>query len=505
MALATYRFRLAEPGIDIDQLQSETDATAAFDAATVGQIVDIIIDDSKIDDLVESMASRGYIQIGGANPGGTPGDASDFVRRTGDTMTGNLVIDGATADISLTAGARITGVPDVPTANTDAVNANYVQNLVNARDPKESSRLCTGGVNLVGDGWIAAGSGVGKTLTSPDDLIGNNDFDGITAAIGDRILVKDGVGASAVHNGIYTVTQLANGTDPTILTRATDFDGNPAGEVTQGAFTFVAQGTTCAATGFILITPDPITVDTDQLTFTQIAAVDSVVAGAGLSRTINTMAVDLDTAADAQGVGTGGGSSGLEFDAAGDTGQLRVKVDPAGGIQRTGNGLAVELDPAGAIVVGANGLSANVDGVTITIVGNELVAATQSDGSSQLLFGAGQVFTTTTDRYLFPSYSDGNAETAPIQIRASRNGLLRNLRVRHNSPAGNGNNVVYTLRLNGTPTSLAATLASTATDGSDLVDSIAVTAGDLLDIIVTKAAGTGSAPRDVTATVEFTV
>ncbi len=73
--------------------------------------------------------------------------------------------------------------------------------------------------------------------------------------------------------------------------------------------------------------------------------------------------VELDTSADATGAGTGGGSSGLEFDTSGDAGKLRVDVDGTdGAIERTADGLAVR-----------------VDGSTITIVGNQLVAAGASE------------------------------------------------------------------------------------------------------------------------------
>lgn len=504
MAIQNYRFRKVEPGVDEDQLRLETDATATVGSSSTGQVLDVQIEETLLDDLIESMASRGYVQVGGVNPPGTPGDDAEFVRRSGDTMTGDLVVDGATANVSLTNNARVTGVLDVPVAPTDAVNANYVQAVINSRDPKESSRLCTGGVDIVGAGWTPAGSGVGKTLTSPTNATSNNDFDGVTAVVGDRVLVKDGAGANAVSNGIYEVTQLADGAaNPAILTRAADFDEDA--EVTQGAFTFVVEGTTCASIGFILITADPITVDTTQMTFTEISAADLVIAGAGLDRTANTLSVDLDAAADAQGVGTGGGSSGLEFDAAGDSGQLRVKVDPSGGIQRSGNGLQLELDPAGAIVTGANGVAANVDGVTIQIVGNELTAVSASDGAAQLMFGTGRINGGTSSRFLFPGYDDGNALNDPSQFRISRAGTIQNLRVRHNDPRGNGNAIVYTLRVNGTPTALSASLNSTASDGSDLTNQIVVAAGDLIDIIVTKAASVGSAPRQIVATLEFTV
>lgn len=140
-----------------------------------------------------------------------------------------------------------------------------------------------------------------------------------------------------------------------------------------------------------------------------------------------------------------------------------------------------------------------VDTTSLTFEGT--VAGADATGS--LLFGAGQIGSSTTDRYLFPAYSDSLAQTSAVQFRAPRAGTLQKLRVRHNITAGNGNNVVYTLRKNGTPTALTATLASTANDASDLVNTVGVAAGDLLDVIATKASTIGASPRDVTASIEY--
>jgi len=125
-------------------------------------------------------------------------------------------------------------------------------------------------------------------------------------------------------------------------------------------------------------------------------------------------------------------------------------------------------------------------------------------GSAQLLWGDNTVGSTTTTRYLTPGYDDGLAETIPTQIRAIRAGTVQNMRVRHNTPGGNGNSIVYTLRVNGVASALSVTLASTASDNSDLASTVAVAAGDLLDIEVTKAAVVGAGgPNNVALTVEF--
>lgn len=133
----------------------------------------------------------------------------------------------------------------------------------------------------------------------------------------------------------------------------------------------------------------------------------------------------------------------------------------------------------------------------------------QPGGTDQVPYGSivawgdNSVVATTTTRYLTPYYHDAEAQTSPIQFRVPRAGLFRNLRVRHNSPNGNGNAIVYTLRVEGIASALSVSLASTAADGSDLVNSVSVANGNRIDIEVTKALAVGTSPNDITATAEF--
>jgi len=134
-------------------------------------------------------------------------------------------------------------------------------------DPKNSCRLKT-----VGDysSWIGAGAGTGKTFTSPNNLVANNVFDAEVAVVGDRILVTSAGGLDTIpnlNNCIYEVTQLANGSVPTILTRTTDADNTPAGEVSAGLYVFVTEGFDAHDSGWLLITNDPITIDVTPLVF----------------------------------------------------------------------------------------------------------------------------------------------------------------------------------------------------------------------------------------------
>jgi hypothetical protein len=120
--------------------------------------------------------------------------------------------------------------------------------------------------------------------------------------------------------------------------------------------------------------------------------------------------------------------------------------------------------------------------------------------AAELLFGAESVATNTTPRYLLPAYSPDPAPTAPVQVPFSRAGTLRNLYI-HQTGDGNGTNITYTVRINSVATALAVTMASTDDAGFNIADSVAVSAGDLIDIEVTKAGGVGNSPDDITCTV----
>jgi hypothetical protein len=118
-------------------------------------------------------------------------------------------------------------------------------------------------------------------------------------------------------------------------------------------------------------------------------------------------------------------------------------------------------------------------------------------------WGNTSVSSTATTRYLTPGWGDNIAPVSPIQFRAPKAGTLRNLYIRHNSPAGNGNNIVYTVRVNGVATSLTVTLACNSSDANDTAHTVAVAQGDRLDIEVTKSVSIATSPSDVSATLDI--
>lgn len=154
-----------------------------------------------------------------------------------------------------------------------------------------------------------------------------------------------------------------------------------------------------------------------------------------------------------------------------------------------------DIDTATVVNVG----DANAEGTATSLARSDHV---HKEAHPILLWGNDSVAATTTTRYLTPGFTSALAPTSAIQFRVPSSGTIRRLRVRHNTTAGNGNSIVYTVRINGTASAVTVSLASTANDGSDLTNTAAIAAGDLLDIEVTKAASVGTSPSDIIATLE---
>ena len=219
------------------------------------------------------------------NTGAISVDPSEFALSAVGAPTGN--IDLATYKIT-NLGA--------PTSANDAATKAYVDNTTAGLNFHAAVHAATT-ANL--DATYANGTGgVGATLTANNN--GALVLDGHTLNADERVLVKNQTTGS--QNGIYVVTATGDGSNPYILTRATDADNSPAGEVAYGDFCFVQNGGQ-AGYGFIVNTTGSITIGTTSISYVQFNAGQVVVAGNGLTETtpgtlaINTaVTVDLNTA-----------------------------------------------------------------------------------------------------------------------------------------------------------------------------------------------------------------
>jgi hypothetical protein len=156
-----------------------------------------------------------------------------------------------------------------PVSDNDAANKAYVDAIAaGARDIKDSVRVAT-----TTAGTLATSFENGDTI------------DGVVLATGDRILIKNQ--STDSQNGIYVVA--ASGAP----SRASDADSSA--EVTGGMYVWVNEGTTNGDTGWSLTTNDTITLGSTSLTFTQTSGLGQVTAGAGITKSGNTLDVGAGT------------------------------------------------------------------------------------------------------------------------------------------------------------------------------------------------------------------
>ena len=188
------------------------------------------------------------------------------------------------ADIDLNA-KKITNLA-TPVNATDAATKEYVDNIAAGLDPKASVRLAA--TTAVANVTYSNGTnGVGATLTNNNGSFPALTIDGVAAAVGNRVLLASQT--PSYTNGIYVVTNAGGSGVNFVLTRATDF--NSPTTITPNAYVFVEEGTTNADSGWTMIENGTITVGTSSILFVQFSGAGQITAGAGLTKSGNTIDV----------------------------------------------------------------------------------------------------------------------------------------------------------------------------------------------------------------------
>jgi phage-related tail fiber protein len=275
----------------------------------------------------------------------TAAKISDF-----DTQVRTSRLDQMTApsaSVSLNS-QKITNLA-TPTADGDAATKAYVDATKQGLDVKDSVRAAT---------------------TANITLSATQTIDGVAVIAGDRVLVKDQSTASG--NGIYVVAAGA-------WSRSTDAD--TSGKVTAGMFTFVAEGTVNADSGWVLTTNDVITLNTTSLTFTQFSGAGQIVAGSGLTKTGNTL--DVGTASASRIVVN---ADNIDLATIGTAGTYKsVTVDAYGRISAGTNPTTL----AGYGIVDAQPLDATLTALAgVTTAADRLIYATGADTFTVATFTA---------------------------------------------------------------------------------------------------------------------
>lgn len=241
-----------------------------------------------------------------------------------------------TADIDI---LKINASDAIEFQNTVSMGNHYIQNLLDPvnpqdaatrsfveaqvagiSDPKDPVRLATAAA-LPSCTYSNGTAGVGATLTATAN--GALTIDGVAVATNDRILVKDQV--AGLQNGIYSVTDTGGPSAAFVLTRTTDADNSPSGEVSFGMFTAVTSGSSNAQQSYFLSTANPITIGTTAMTFVKFGEVVQV--GNGLSKTGSTVSVNAGN-----GVTFSSGALIAKLDQAATTTTLTMKFNGSGEI-----------------------------------------------------------------------------------------------------------------------------------------------------------------------------
>ncbi len=225
------------------------------------------------------ITSAGTLTLGGTlaiGSGGTGASTAGAAR----TALGAAAL-GANTDITsiaLTSGT----IQNAPTSGTDIVNKAYADSIASGINFHQAVRLATVAA-LPAYTYNNGTGGVGATITA--NANGALSIDGVAVVAGNRVLIKDEVGAAQANHGVYVVTQTGDGSTPFTLTRATDFDSTGTGvdQIDAGDFFLVTAGATLANTSWVQQTPLPITVGTTPIIFSQFGAPVLYTAGTGLT------------------------------------------------------------------------------------------------------------------------------------------------------------------------------------------------------------------------------
>lgn len=255
--------------------------------------------------------------------------ADDAVTPAKLDLSASYAFEGASA-ITVAAGGSISWAT-APISDSQLANKAYVDSVANGLSWKDAVRVATTG-NI--------------DLSAPGSAI-----DGVNLSNKDRVLVWSQTDAS--QNGIYNWFGAS-----TAMTRATDMD--QAAEFPSAAV-FVSAGATWGDTGFVCTNDAAPTLGTTAIEFVQFTGAYQVIAGAGLTKTGNTLDVGAGDGivADADAVRVRlAANAGVEFK----SGEIAAKVDTTRAMDVDASGLFVKADATKGIgISGSGSLEAKFD------------------------------------------------------------------------------------------------------------------------------------------------
>lgn len=214
----------------------------------------------------------------------TPSSANLAAAVTDETGTGALVF-GTSPTIATASLGSSTATTQTPSDNsTKLATTAYVDAAVLGQNFKEAALVATT-ANLVG---VYLSNVFTYTAT------GTNAIDGVTLALGNRVLVKDQT--TTFQNGIYSVTTAGAIGIAGVLTRSTD--ANTSGEFKTGDSIFITSGTVNKSTTWAYTGVDSPTLGTDAITYVQAAGLGTYTQGNGITITGASIAIDTSVTLD---------------------------------------------------------------------------------------------------------------------------------------------------------------------------------------------------------------
>ena len=215
----------------------------------------------------------------------TVGGAGAFFNKT-DTKTANTVLAGPSSGSAAAPTFRTLLADDLPrlnqfTAPNSAVSLNS-QKITNLATPTADGDAASKSyVDGVSQG-LDIKEAVKVATTANITLSGTQTIDGVAVSADERVLVKSQ--STASQNGLYLCKSGS-------WARTDDL---AAGSDASSVFVFVDQGTVNSENGFVCTTSKgSAVVGTNNLAFTQFSGAGQITASDGLSKSGNTLSVDL--------------------------------------------------------------------------------------------------------------------------------------------------------------------------------------------------------------------
>jgi hypothetical protein len=192
-------------------------------------------------------------------------------------------------DFSSATGVRV----GAPSHASDAVPKSYVDGLIQGLVPKGTARalVSVGSPADLGFNFSAGSSSdySGGVFTAPSNGAIPN-VDGVTVSAGDIIGLRF-TSAGKKYAGLYVVTAVGDGSNPSVLTRAGNF--NSSADIAVGSYYFVEEGTSYANSIVYMTNDAAPTLDSTALEFSVTPVGASVTAGDGLALSGSTLSVNV--------------------------------------------------------------------------------------------------------------------------------------------------------------------------------------------------------------------